>query len=207
MPRVRVGFLGKTFGRLTIIIDDFLEICGARTVIVKCKCGNVKRVRLDRLKSGVTKSCGCLQKELLSKQQKTHGLTKHPLYNIRVNIIRRCYNPATDSFDNYGGRGIQVCDEWLNDFQAFYDWAMANGWKKGLQVDRHPDNNGNYEPSNCRITTAKKNSRNKTNNILFEYNGEKRVLGEWCEIFNRSFHKVRQRIYAGWSFENAMELI
>src|SRR5687768_3932019 len=144
----RVSFLGKTFGRLTIIVDDFLEICGARTVIAKCECGKEKRLRLGRLKNGTTKSCGCLQKELQSNRRKTHGLTKHPLYNIRTNIIRRCYNPANDNFGNYGGRGVRVCDEWFNDFKAFYDWAIANGWRKGLQVDRHPDKNGNYEPSN-----------------------------------------------------------
>lgn len=103
--------------------------------------------------------------ELARKNFTTHGLSKHPLYSVYRNMINRCENEKTPRYKDYGGRGITVCEEWRNDFIAFYDWCMANGWRKGLQIDRKM-NDGNYTPQNCRIVTATINNRNQRTNKL-----------------------------------------
>ena len=89
-----------------------------------------------------------------------HGLTGHPLHNVWITMRQRCSNPNAHQYKDYGGRNIKVCDEWNNDFQAFYDWCMENGWKKGLQIDRR-NNNKNYGPTNCHFVVARKNSLNR----------------------------------------------
>lgn len=113
-------------------------------------------------------------------RQKTHGLTKHLLYGVWRAMRDRCQNEKHEYYKNYGGRGITVCAEWINDFKAFYDWAIANGWKEGLELDRKK-NNGNYEPSNCRFVTRVVNSRNRRSNLVFEYMGRSQSVAEWAE--------------------------
>lgn len=128
-------------------------------VNVICDCGTTKTVNLGNLKNGKIKSCGCLKVKNNREKLTTHGLTKHSLFGRWKNITQRCNNKNNAAHKSYGGRGIAICDEWKNDFKAFYDWCMANGYEKGLQIDRI-NNNGNYEPSNCRFVTAKENTRN-----------------------------------------------
>ena len=110
-----------------------------------------------------------------------HHLTNHPLYSVWINMKGRCYNPNDKSFKDYGGRGIRVCDEWINNFIAFYEWSMTNGYKKNLSIDRI-DVNGNYEPSNCRWATIDVQSNNKRNTIFIEFNGKPYVLSELAKI-------------------------
>ncbi len=124
-----------------------------------CKCGTIGRYRLYEMKRGRTNSCGCLQKERIVT---THKLTNHPLYTVWICMKGRCYNQTNSGFKYYGKRGIKVSDEWKFNFISFYDWCMVNGWEKGLEVDRI-NNDGNYEQSNCRITTHKINCNNKRN--------------------------------------------
>lgn len=94
-----------------------------------------------------------------------HGLRKHPLYNIWIMMKKRCYNKNDKDYSGYGGRGITVTRIWIEDFKSFYNWAMSNGWERGLQIDRR-DNDGHYSPSNCRITTGAVNCQNRRNNKL-----------------------------------------
>lgn len=122
----------------------------------KCYCGNEFITMIHSIKSGNTNSCGCYY----DKTHATHGLAKHPLFAVRNAIKQRCLNPKNTRFHDYGGRGIKICDEWLNDFQKFYDWSIQNGYRKGLQLDRI-NNDGNYEPSNCRFVTQTINIRNR----------------------------------------------
>ena len=100
---------------------------------------------------------------------KKHGLTKHPLYCVWHNMKTRCYNPKRKAYKYYGGRGITVCDEWLFDFEAFYTWAINNGYKKGLQIDRE-NNDKNYNPENCRFITPRENVRNRGKHIYYTKN-------------------------------------
>ncbi len=109
-------------------------------------------------------------------------------------------------YKNYGGRGIAVCSEWRNDFMSFYNWAVANGYKEFLTLDRI-DNNGNYEPSNCRGIDMKQQARNRRSNCNYTIDGETHCLAEWCEIYNMSYDKVKQRLNKlNWSIDKALEI-
>lgn len=116
----------------------------------------------------------------------------------------RCYNPKTHNYKNYGGKGITVCDEWKNDFEAFYNWAMTNGYIEGFSIERN-DNSKGYSPENCRWIPAGLQARNKTNNHLITLGHSERCLSEWCMIFNIKYNTVEQRINEyGWSPKRAL---
>ena len=128
--------------------------------VYKCGfCGNEFRARTSSVKFGNTKSCGCYNKRRLSETHKTHGLKSTRLYNIWSKLKGRVLNPKNKSYKDYGGRGVSICDEWL-DVQNFYDWAMSNGYSDELSIDRI-DNDGKYEPSNCRWATQTIQNRNR----------------------------------------------
>jgi hypothetical protein len=110
---------------------------------------------------------------------KTHGLRAHRLYRIHVHIKERCYKPNTKHYEHYGGRGITMCSEWLNDFVCFYNWAYANGYQDNLTIDRR-NNDGNYEPSNCRWITQQEQMLNRSNTLYLTYNGVTKTLHEWA---------------------------
>lgn len=167
---------GKRFGKL--VVQKFVGIEKRRAIFqCKCDCGNKKNIVGQLLSNGHTRSCGCLA--VNNTDQTTHGLSKTPLYNVWCGIKYRCYNEKSQHYHNYGGRGIKMCDEWLHDFQAFYDWAIANGYKDGLTIDRI-DVNGDYEPSNCRWVDMKTQNNNRGNNHLITYNGKTQTLAQWA---------------------------
>lgn len=151
---------GTICGKLTVISFP-IKRNGKRYLTVKCECGTEKDIRIDHIIHRHTKSCGKCDR---SKRCITHGLTYHPLYSVWLNMKNRCYNENVDSYKNYGGRGITMCKEWLGSFRTFYDWSIENGWQKGLEIDRR-ENNGPYEPSNCRYVTCKENARNRRNTL------------------------------------------
>lgn len=132
-----------------------------------------------------------------------HGLRKTRLFSIWANMKTRCINPRSTHYNRYGGRGITVCDEWRDNFQSFYEWAMANGYKDDLTIDRI-DNNGNYEPSNCRWTTSKEQARNTSRNVLITIDGETKSLMSWCEKYNINYKTVRDRLKRGWTIEKSL---
>jgi len=128
--------------------------------IYECQfCNREFKSRVDAVNGLRTKSCGCYHKKIASELNKVHGLHKHPVYGIWRGMVKRTTNQNSKEFKNYGGRGIIVCDEWRNDFKLFYDFAMENGWEKGLEIDRR-DNDKGYNPENCRVVTRAINSRN-----------------------------------------------
>lgn len=192
---------GLKFGRLTVLrrygTDKYRKIYWE----CKCKCGNTVIVRGNALKSGNTKSCGCLIYE--SKNIK-HGMRHKRLYRIWSGMKSRCYTKTNPAYDRYGGRGISMCEEWMRNFMAFYNWAMDNGYTEGLSIDRI-DVNGNYEPYNCRWATAKEQSDNKRCNILITIGNETLDLQQWCDKIGikRSTVNTRVRI-CGWSYEQAL---
>lgn len=187
---------GQKFGLLTVI--GIADTNTQKTYwVCKCDCSNMKTVRSDSLLCGSIKSCGCLKR----KQDKIN-LTKHyrhmmsgtRIYQEWQGMKGRCNNPHDPRYDRWGGRGIKVCDEWQNSFEAFYNWAMANGYKDDLTIDRI-DNDGNYEPSNCRWATQQEQSRNRSSNIKITIGNSTRTLMEWCSIFNVNYKNVRDRYW------------
>lgn len=129
--------------------------------------------------------------------------TKNRLYRIWHNMKSRCYLETFTRYKYYGARGITVCEEWRNSFLAFSNWAMANGYRDDLQIDRI-DNDGNYEPSNCRWVTKMKQESNKSTNVYVSYQGEKKTVAEWARFFNMDRCLLGIRLRRGWTFEAAV---
>ena len=125
------------------------------------------------------------------------------LYFVYHKIKDRCYNPNEKGYKNYGGRGIAMCQEWQDDFMNFYNWAIENGYKEGLSIDRI-NNNGNYEPSNCRWATREIQNKNKRSNRYITFNGETKTLTDWSLSLGFSDDTVRRRLKDGWSIERAL---
>lgn len=184
----------QRFGSLMAIERRGSDENGQALWLCRCDCGKEKIIRGHDLKQG-TKSCGC------SRVRNT-GLYKHGLSHTRLHWIwrgmkDRCYNPKNKTYNFYGGRGIKICDEWKSDFMPFYEWAMANGYKDGLTIDRE-DSNGNYCPENCRWATRTQQANNTRRNVYVTINGETRTVPEWSRIYGVNPYSVRTRIQKGW---------
>lgn len=184
-----INLIGKKFNRLTVIERVQNANDNSTQWLCQCDCGNQIVVRGKLLRLGFTKSCGCLRKETTKRTNKEykviHKGTGTRLYRIWKGMKNRCLNSSIKDYIHYGGRGIKVCDEWLNNFIIFKDWAMRNGYTDELTIDRI-DVNGNYEPSNCRWITDKEQKRNKRNNHLLTINNETHCIAEWMEKLNVS---------------------
>jgi len=159
-----IDLTGQRFGKLSVIQRAGSDKKGNALWLCKCDCGNTKALLGWVLRRGKAKSCGCLHSETISKinsqQKRTHGETHTRLYNIWRSMRARCYNTSHRFYKHYGGRGIAVCDEWRNSYEAFRDWAFSNGYTPDLTIDRK-DNDGNYEPQNCHWATMSDQNRNR----------------------------------------------
>lgn len=183
---------GKKFGRLTVI--NRAEDKKRKTYWhCKCECGAEKDVCASHLTSGKIVSCGCLSVDRISELNKTHGMSRTRIYKIWCGMKKRCYNENSENYYLYGGRCITICDEWINNFQAFYDWAIANGYDENLTIDRI-DTNGNYEPSNCRWATNKEQSCNTRRTRLFEHNGEIKTLKQIAKDENVNYNTLIRKV-------------
>lgn len=190
----RIDLLGQRFGRLTVIEETDRRANGSILWKCRCDCGNTVLVRSNHLRRGGVLSCGCYNRDIITK----HGDKDNPLYHTLQCMKDRCYNSNAQEYENYGGRGIKVCDEWLESYESFRDWAMANGYRKGLSIDRI-DNNGDYSPDNCRWATMKTQCRNRRSNHLLTINGETHCIAEWGEIANIIPSRISKRLERGWS--------
>lgn len=207
---VKNHYEGKKFGNLTVIKESGRDNQGNVIYLCKCDCGNEFETSGAYLRRGYSTSCGCKTSEKLSESSKTHGLSNTKLFYIWEGMKSRCYNPNNNRYNNYGGRGIKVCEEWKNDFKNFYDWALNSGYNENAShgectLDRI-DVNGNYAPNNCRWITNKEQQNNRRNNICIEYHGEIKTLAEWSEIIGINYNTLKCRIkILHWSVEKAFE--
>jgi len=199
----KVNLVNQHIGRLTVLYDTGLR--GSNGSIVwhcKCDCGNEIDVRSDSLRTGNTASCGCYHRDQVTSHGFCAGGFIHPIHEAWHSMIQRCENPNNINYHNYGARGIAVCLEW-HDPQMFIKWALANGWEKGLTLDRI-NNNGNYEPNNCRWTTAKVQARNRRNNVWVEWHGGQRLACELAEEHNKPIGLILDRLARGWPIGEAL---
>lgn len=157
---------GQIFNRLTVLEkSDKRTSSGSVYWKCKCSCGNITYVVGSYLKSNHTRSCGCIG-------VKTHGLSRSRIYGIFHQMKKRCYNPKSPDYINYGGKGVTICSEWLDDFIEFNDWSMKNGYNKSLTIDRKNPKKG-YSPDNCRWVnlTIQSRNRDKIKNSSSKYIG------------------------------------
>lgn len=193
---------GKRFGKLVAV--RVAKVTNRKTLwLCKCDCGKTCLVRRGNLVSGHTKSCGCVKTKTLKVKATTHGKSKTRIYYIWTSMKQRCYCAKNQAYQRYGGRGIKVCNEWM-DFENFYEWAIHSGYACDLSIDRI-DNNDDYKPSNCRWATAKVQNENKSSNVLLTYQNETKTLSEWSEDIGIPYTTLWNRIqHLGWSIEDAL---
>ena len=190
--------VGSRFGHLVVIGEGAPD--GVRsTSIVKCDCGNIKKIKNTELLNKGRISCGCAKGDNL----KTHGQSKTRLFKIWANMIERCYTDRP-RYKHYFHKGIRVCDEWRNSFVEFRKWSLAHGYADNLSIDRI-DPNGNYEPSNCRWITMADQMNNRTTSVFLTAFGETHTISEWSRITGIREGTIRSRISRSrWSAEKAL---
>lgn len=199
--------VGNKYGKRTVLGVPFIvKAChpssGLRREIhcvCQCDCGHVAIVHVgDLTRTRSTGRChGCVRR--------THGGSFTPLNNKWRGMLRRCYNPNDKRYGDYGGRGILVCPEWRHDFAAFRDWALANGYEPGLQIDRK-DNDLGYSPENCQWVSGITNANNKRSSVVLTAFGEAKTAAQWtrdsrCAVGGMV---LRKRVSNGWTHEDAI---
>ena len=203
---------GNRFGRWSVLCESGRSKSGSVIWLCKCDCGTVRSVEGRSLRSGVSKSCGCLgadhRLEAARKVVTKHGGKKERLYNVWLGILGRCLNPTDRHYTDYGGRGITICEAW-KDYAAFRDWAIAAGYdpsaKRGACTIDRINNDAGYFPDNCRWVNGTVQCNNRRTNHRLEYNGESHTISEWACISGIRKDTLRRRIEKyGWSIERAL---
>lgn len=192
-------FIGMKFNHVTVLSRNTDKKSKPPYYNCVCDCGRFFIRRKDCIYNSKNKTCGMCQRE-------KHNSTHTRLYNIYKNMIARCTKTYANHYEDYGGRGIKVCDEWLESFTNFKNWATDNGYQENLTIDRI-DNNGNYEPNNCRWVSRMEQSSNTRSNHLVTYKNEIKPLAKWCRELNIKVSSVRKRlIYTNNDLEKALSL-
>lgn len=192
--------VGNKYNRLTIL--DTLDVNGIAAYKCLCDCGVIKNIGASQVKYGHSKSCGCYQKEVVSARHKVHGYSDTREGNIYLGMIQRCYDPKVKSYHRYGGRGITVCDRWRESVINFVA-DMGNAPDSKHSLDRI-NNDGNYEPSNCRWATMKEQHRNKRNNRFLTHAGETLVIQDWAIRIGIDHTTLVNRLQRGWTVEKSV---
>ncbi|MFB5758921.1 hypothetical protein [Paenibacillus medicaginis] len=202
MPKFQ-DLTNRQFNRWTVLERDRSKTKGTYW-LCQCNCENktIKSVIASDLKNGKNMSCGCLHKEIHTR----HGMANSRLYKTFIDMKSRCLNSIHKSFHNYGGRGVKVCNEWLDHnhgFNNFYNWAIRNGYEDNLSIDRI-DVNGNYEPSNCRWVTMQIQQNNKRNSRYICINDVMKTASQWEKEFGLTVGCVTRRLKKGWKEDDLL---
>lgn len=193
MTRKPVNLVGRTYGQLTVIAQADSDRAGNRQWVCRCTCSSERSYHAANFTTGKTQSCGCTRYKKIGDKKRTHGQSKTALYGVWNAMHMRCSNPETESYPQYGGRGIRVCDRW----KSFENFAADMGERpKGTSIERD-DFNADYSPSNCRWATAKEQGRNKSNNALITAFGQTRCLTEWAEVRKFPYSTLKKRYLRG----------
>lgn len=208
--------VGTRFHKLVVLGQPFRVRAGKsmwkkvkQFCVCQCDCGGFVACSLNDLVANKMKSCGCWRVHIavtMGHKNLRHGQVKTRLYDLWHGMKLRCHTKSTPSYPSYGGRGIRVCDEWNESFEAYRDWALANGFADGLQIDRI-NNDGNYEPDNCRWVTCQVNQNNRRSNVNVTYAEETKSIGDWardgrCAVTRLTLWRRYQR--SGWPFGKAL---
>lgn len=196
-----IDLTGLKFGRLTGIKQIENPKNNGALWLFLCDCGIEKIIKGQPVRLGAVVSCGCRKKETLEFGRYVHGNARHPLYGVWKSMISRCNNVNDKDYSDYGGRGIKVCKQWLNNPESFFN-DMGNREKRST-LDRI-DNNGNYEPANCRWATPLQQGANKRNNHVYEINGENLHHAEVCRRFDIPESTLSNRIKSGMTINDAI---
>lgn len=205
--------IGKTFGHLTVVSYDLRQ---RRTIrkrdsskkhfyVCQCDCGATTIVARYNLLNGNTKSCGCLKTQRVYESSRAVDGGYTPEYKAWEAMIQRCNNPNVRHYKRYGGRGIKVCKRWLSSFDAFLS-DMGERPSPHHSIDRFPDNDGNYEPENCRWATWQQQNRNKSGTRPLTFRGETLLLVEWEDKLGLPRGRLSQRLCLGWPVEDALTI-
>lgn len=205
--------VGDVYGRLTVLSESSRETPskGRRRIrkfcVCRCECGKEKEIDRDHLRTGHTKSCGCLHTESVKKTMTTHGATVsrrkgeyNRAYGIWGGITDRCTNVNNHAYKDYGGRGITVCDRWRS-FENFF--ADMGNPPAGMTIDR-ADNDKGYCKENCRWASRKEQGRNRRSTVLLTHNGRTMCMKAWAEEMGMCGSAIRHRLNIGWSVEKAL---
>ncbi len=198
--------IGDKFGKWTVL--KILPKISYKPCFFECQCecGTIKKVNGNNIVRGLSTNCGCVRKITVGNMARIDNRSKERLYDIYCKMKSRCNSPTNFNYKDYGGRGIKVCNEWLEDYLNFKNWALNNGYTDELTIDRI-NVNGDYEPSNCRWTTMDVQANNKRNNLYITHNGETKTLKEWCRYYNVKYDTIRDRMFRKdkhYTFEEAI---
>lgn len=199
----QLDLTGQRFGKLVVLKKEGKDNSGHSTWLCQCDCGNLKVARGSHLKRGYIQSCGCIVIDSLKARSIKHGLEGTRLYRIWRGMIIRCYNPKSNRYHRYGERGITVCDEWRENPLAFHNWAIKNGYGENLTLDRI-DNDGPYNPDNCRWITMKEQLNHKSNNRNVTINGVTKTVAQWADSNGIKIGTIYSRLKRGWDIVDAV---
>lgn len=214
MPQV-IDLTGRKYGRLTVLGFDHKNSKRVYFWKCRCECGKDVVIAGYNLKSGNTKSCGCLGEtnrqrleSEFTKAHKTHGLSATRINRTYRHMKERCFEKSSKDYFLYGGRGIGIDSEWLGEkgFEHFYEWSMQNGYSDKLTIDRI-DNNRNYGPDNCRWADARTQANNRRTNVVYDIGNGPQTRAELCREYGMGYNKVRNRVQSGWTIEEALEIV
>lgn len=199
------NLIGKKFGRLTVVKHiGFSYTAHSSMWECVCDCGNKIKASSSDLKRRHISSCGCYRKDKTKERSYIHGIgNENRIFRIWNGIKNRCYNPNNANYKRYGGRGITMCDEWLNSFINFKEWAVNNGYSENLSIDRIDVNKG-YSPTNCRWANSITQNNNRRSNTYFTNNGTTHTAAEWSRIVGIKAATIIARRERGWTDEECI---